>query len=82
MNSGGKWCVGLGLGATLIEADDDIGIGAEPKTPLWNLVIELLELAPSYVLAKVNACGRDLGQNILTIIWISFFNPPRKHLRI
>jgi len=59
MNYGGKWCVGLGLGATLIEADDDIGTGAGPKTPLWNFAIELLELAPSYVLAKVNACCRD-----------------------
>jgi len=82
MNSDVKWCVGLGLGAALIGVDDDIGTGVGPKTPRWNLAIELLELATSYVLAKVNAYCRDVGWNMLTIVWISFFNPPRKHLRI
>ena len=58
MNSGVRWRVGLGLGTVVIGDDDDRGTGAGPKTPLWNLVVDLLELAASYVLAKVNACCR------------------------
>jgi len=82
MNSDVKWRFGLGVGAASIGADDDIGIGAGPKTPLSKLANELLEWAASYVLAKVNACCRDVGWNMRTIIWMSCFKPPRKQLRI